>query len=261
MQGRQNQESSSKNSSLPLSPDIRNSSKISISASEPSTDTSLIKELWLYRTPFEKSKYSCVENFLRGTAQSFAIGFSIKVALSFFHLLIGPEKLSEKPKKLLEIITKTENLKFGSFLGVLTGVLKLTITLLRILRKKDDGINYFLASFLGAYLSLFLLPKQSRAILGLFLLPRAFDCCYNHLANNKKLKRRSWHFVLLFALMNMFTVYNYTSEEYLIPHSIEKFYNMVLCPSENDLIIRKLCSEIARRSLVKRKIIQNMCSQ
>jgi len=255
MQDRQNQEGTDSNS-----PKADNSLIIlELHQFRPLKNISLWKKLYHYKTPFDRSKYSCLENCVRGTTQSFIIGFSIKAVLAVFRLLIGPEKLSYKSGKLLAAVFGFDNIRFGSFLGLLTGITKLILSLLRILRKKDDGMNGFLATFVGAYLSLFFLPKQSRSLFSLFLLPRAFDCCYNHFVNNNKFKRRGWHFVLLFALMNMFTVYNYTSEEYLIPHSIEKFYNMVLCPSENDLIKRRLCSEIARRSLVKKGIIQDLC--
>jgi len=220
---------------------------------------SLLRRIYEYRTPFDKSDHSCIENIARGTVKSFAIGYSVKAGLVFFKLLGTIFKSPNRGKKILAALFNQENLRFGLFLGLFTGILKLVISFLRILTKRDHGSYYFAAGFLGAYLSLFLLPKSGRMIWVYFLLPRAFDCFYNHLVIKGKLKKRSWHYVLLFALMNTFTVYCYTGESYLVPPSIEKFYTMVMNSDDNDLIIRRLCSEMARRRIVKTGAIKDVC--
>lgn len=220
---------------------------------------SILRRIYEYRTPYDKSDYSCIENVARGTVKSFAIGYSVKAAAFFFKFLATSLKSPNRGKKLLEVLFNQENLRFGFFLGLFTGILKMVISILRIITRGNHGSHYFVAGFLGAYLSLFLLPKGSRSIWAYFLLPRAFDCCYNHLVSKGKLKKRSWHYVLLFALMNTFTVYCYVGESYLIPPSIEKFYTMVMNSDCNDQIIRQLFFEMARRRLVKANAIKDVC--
>ena len=74
-------------------------------------------------------------------------------------------------------------------MAAFTGILKSTICFLRIVRKNDNGINFFIAggtnislliSFwffklaLAGGLSLFIQPKSNRTVWGTFLIARAF---------------------------------------------------------------------------------------
>lgn len=226
---------------------------------QENNNTTFIYKLIKYKTPFDKSEYSCLENFIRGSASSFALGYAFKAVIGLVQVLFGLKSFQQAPSKIIEALINRDNIRFGGFMGLFTGILKLTISLLRVLRKKDDGITYFVAGFFAAYFSLFLNPKRSRAIWGLFLLPRAFDCIYNHLVNSGKIKKRVFHYPLLFALINMFTVYGYSGENYLIPSSIERFYTQVMNGDEFDLTIRQLFFEMVRRRLKKKGIIKDLC--
>jgi len=178
-----------------------------------------------YKTPFDKSEYSCVENILRGTFKSFIIGYGIRGAISLIMTLVNFKKLVKNPfGELIKALFNQANLRLGSFIGLQTGLLKSFITLLRIITKREHGINFFISGFLASYISSFIWKKENRALWGVFALSRAFDSVYNHLVNSGKIKKRSMNYGIIFVFVQLLGCYAFGYEPYLLPKSLETFY-------------------------------------
>jgi len=226
--------------------------------------SSIIKKLGLsetvlgYRTPFEKSPYPCVENILRGSIKAFITSFGIKASFSLVLALLKYKKWLKDPTLLLKAAFSKDNVLMGCFIGSFTLVLKFVIFLCRIIRKKDDGWNGFIAGFSAGYLSMFFSKKQVRVFLACLLLSRAYDCCYNHLINKGTIKKSKYHYVWVFALLNSVTGYAYAHEEYLLSPAMVKFGDKMCNQSSNELIARRLYHEITRRELQNAKIIKDL---
>jgi hypothetical protein len=202
-----------------------------------------------FKTEFCQHEFGCIENVLRGFAKSFTLGYLIKMGIRIIGVLISFKKLMKKPSMMLKALVNKDNVRFGAFLGAFTGILKSTICLLRIIRKNDDGSNFFAAGALAGFLSLFIQPKSDRTVWGTFLIARAFDCVYNHLVLNGTIKKSPFHYVFLFALLNSFTGYAFGHEPYLLPRSLEKFYLQMTNMHDNDRIMRSIWIERTRREL------------
>jgi len=209
-----------------------------------------------FKTPLCQHDHGCIENIIRGFSKSFTLGYLIKSGISLIGVLIGFKKLMKNPKILFHALVNTDNAKFGAFMGAFTGILKATICLLRVIRKNDNGINFFIAGALAGFVSLFIQPKNNRTVWGTFLIARAFDCVYNHLVLNGTIKKSPFHYVLLFAILNSFTGYAFGHEPYLLPKSLEKFYMQMTNMHENDKIMRSIWIERTRRDLQARGYVE-----
>jgi hypothetical protein len=209
-----------------------------------------------FRTPFDRSNYSSLENILRGFFKSFITAYGAKAALNLVTTLIKFNQVLKKPSLLIKALISKDNFMLGWFMAMLTGVMKATILLCRLIRKKDDGYNGAWAGFVAGYLSFFFWKRKSGGFLACFMLSRAFDCYYNHLINSGKIKKRSWHYPLLFSFLNILTGYGYAHEKYLIDPALNKFYEKVTAKTPNDSAIMNLWLEITRRRLVRAGVIQ-----
>jgi len=210
-----------------------------------------------YKTPFDQSQYSCIENILRGTLRSFLLTYAVKSGISLLLTLLKFKQVLKKPSLLIRALINKDNFKLGCFTGSLTGIMKIIILIARIIRKKDDGWNGFAGSFLAAWLSFFFFQKDNRAFMACFMLSRAFDCYYNHLVNNGTIKKSRYHYVMIFATLNILTGYAYAHESYLLSPSMEKFGDKMTSQSPNDLTIMYLWREATRRRLVKAGVIHD----
>ncbi len=211
-----------------------------------------------YRTPFEKSEYSCLENILRGTIKSFLIGYGIRGAISLVMTLVKFKKIIQKPSLLIKALFNGTNLRFGSFLACHTGLLKSFITIFRLITKKDQGVQHFLSGFLASYFSSFIWEKNTRSLWGVFALSRAFDTVYNHLVNSGKIKKRGANYAVIFVFVQLLGCYAFGYEPYLLPNSLEKFYVQMTAMNKNDNIFRHLWAEITRRRLKRDGIIKDI---
>jgi len=209
-----------------------------------------------YRTKFDRSKYSAIENIIRGFFKSFLITYCLKAGLNLVSVLLKLSQLAKDPSLLIKAFLNKDNFMVGWFMGLLTGLMKAVITLSRIIRKKDDGYNGFLGGFIAGWISYFFWKRNNATFLACFMLSRAYDCYYNHLVNSGKIKQRTWHYPLIFALMKMVTGYAWSFETYLISPDLERFYERIVPKTDNDNVIFRLWQEMTRRSLVRSGVIQ-----
>jgi len=209
-----------------------------------------------YRTEFDRSKYSAIENIIRGFLKSFLITYCLKAGLNLVGVLLKFNKIIQNPAILIKVFLNKDNFAIGWFMGLLTGLMKGVITLSRIIRKKDDGYNGFLGGFIAGWISFFFWRKNNATFLACFMLSRAYDCYYNHLVNSGKIKQKFWHYPLLFSLMKVVTGYGWSMETYLISPDLERFYEKIVPKTHNDNVIFRLWQEMTRRQLVRDGIIK-----
>ena len=112
--------------------------------------------IFTYKTKFDKSELSCLENVLMGTVKSFALGYGIKATIGLIFALLNLKNVKKNPKVLLKALLNQSNLRLGLFMSIKTCLLKSVIVLSRILTKKDSPYSYVLGGFAGAYFSSFL---------------------------------------------------------------------------------------------------------
>lgn len=179
-----------------------------------------------YRSPFDRSPYPVIENIVRDTGYSFLLTFGIKAGLSLVSNLINIKSFKGK---YLELITKSfgsGNVQLASAMGILTFMIKASIALLRIVRKKDDGWNGFVGGYLGGYLAMFLL-KSKKMFITCFMLSRGIDTIYNSLSSRGHFKKKNIHWITTYAFMLAAVCYAHAHEPYLLDKGLSKSFDFV----------------------------------
>ena len=69
-------------------------------------------------------------------------------------------------------------MRFPAFLALFAFISKLVLCLMRRLRNKEDGLNSFMAGFLGGLSILVQNDKDTRKMFALYLFSRAYDSGY-----------------------------------------------------------------------------------
>ncbi|KRX04640.1 hypothetical protein PPERSA_04455 [Pseudocohnilembus persalinus] len=106
------------------------------------------------------------------------------------------------------------------------------------LSKQQQKIIYSLAGALAGFMALATQPQQSRKIWVIFTMTRALDFLYNGMVSRGYIPKWKYSYVLIFALINMLTVYAYSTDPKQVTMGIIKHYNFVYNPHKQDDLIR-----------------------
>jgi len=208
-----------------------------------------------YRSPFDKSGYTCVENILRDTIKSLVLVYGVKIGLALLGALLGFKKTMKNPKILLEKLIDPGHFKMACFAGTNVVVLKTAIAVMQGLRKKDDGWNGFVGGFLSGYLSMFFL-KSKKTFLACFMLSRGIECIYNSIADRGYYKRSNVHWVCLYAVLMMLIGYSYAHERYLMDPGAVSGFDFATNQNKVEWAMMWLYHEMTRRRLVKNGVLK-----
>jgi len=99
----------------------------------------------LTKTHLCKHKYGCYENVILGFYKILIKTFAIKLVLNNFGLVANPKKLIAN---LLSLKSFKDNVRFALFVGLLTGIYKAALCILRRIFN-DDRIATPIAGFLA----------------------------------------------------------------------------------------------------------------
>eukprot|EP01118_Nematostelium_gracile_P013871 TRINITY_DN5292_c0_g1_i1.p1 TRINITY_DN5292_c0_g1~~TRINITY_DN5292_c0_g1_i1.p1 ORF type:complete len:476 (+),score=76.03 TRINITY_DN5292_c0_g1_i1:168-1430(+) len=138
-----------------------------------------------------KHQWSCRAYALVGFMKSFSLGFLIRLALKLAPLFLNPKKLIKKPSILLD----ANILRLGLFLGLMNGISRSSICILRALRGKDDGLNALFSGYLAGFS--FLLNGSTEV--AMYVASKAAESLYYHLVNLGYLFKLPYGEVLAFA--------------------------------------------------------------
>ncbi len=209
-----------------------------------------------YRTPFDKSEYSSLVNILLYTGKSFLGGFGPSAILSIISVLKKYKELKAVPSLLFHAVFNSKNVKVGLFMGTFTFVFKTTITLMRIIRKKDDGKTGFISGFLAGWLSLFFLEGK-KPFVACYLLSRAVETIYNSKVNHNEIKKSSIHSWLAFAVCVSLVAHAWLHEDYLLSGDMKRYLDNLskLTVGPRDLLPAAVASGVKRHKLLK----SNLC--
>ena len=180
-------------------------------------------EYFLRKTPFCRHDYGCLENLISGTISSLVLSYILSVGINFLSLVAFKRRYAEFIRSLFRF----ESLRMCGFITSYTFVLKLSMCVLRKIRNRDDQVNNFFSGALAGFFSIAFLEKVSRMTWSGYLLARAFDAMYKHLVNKKVIKKKEWHYIVIFAIMYGFYGYCIALENDVMPPSIGKFFNSV----------------------------------
>ena len=217
--------------------------------------TSIFKKIGLnhpileHKTPFDRTPYSCAENILRGTIRSFLTAYGVKSGISLLKLLLNFKALKKNPAKLLEPLMAKGSFKTGFFATIMTFCLKLSVAIMRVIRKKDDGFNASVGGLIGGYLSMFLVSEK-KVFLATFLLSRAVESIYHSMANRGLFKKRSVHWVLVYGFGMMLIGYSFANERYLMDKGAMNGLTFLTQQSPQDWGMTHFMEEMKRRKLL-----------
>lgn len=207
-------------------------------------------EILLLKTEYCKHDFGCLENIISGTLNSLILSYVLNVGLNFLTLV----PLKKKYGEFLLSLVKLDSMRLCGFITSYTFLLKTTLCLMRILRKKNDQLNNFMAGAVAGYFSIGFLEKTSRMTWSGYLLARAFDAVYRHLVNKKVFKKKEWHYLLIFSLIYGFYGHCIGIEPMVLPASIRKFlvqcYKSTYAPnrfSANNVVEKLLNEELERK--------------
>ncbi|KJE92785.1 hypothetical protein CAOG_003685 [Capsaspora owczarzaki ATCC 30864] len=132
-----------------------------------------IMGLLALKCPVCKHPGGCAHGALRAVLKGFALGFGLRGGVAFATSLA---KYKLQLKKVLRAVFARPNLAFGGFLATLFGSARATECVLRLLRRKDDGINAVVA---GAVSSLSILLARNEEI-SMYMLWKSFEALFNY---------------------------------------------------------------------------------
>jgi hypothetical protein len=203
-----------------------------------------------FRTPFERSPYSCIENIIRSTLKSFGIVYGAKAVLALIGLLLKFNKTMKNPKLILKALFDVGYFKIASFTASIAFLIKSIITVMRIVRKKDDGWNGFAGGIVAGYFSMFLL-KSKKVFLATFMLARASECIYNSIADKGYYKRNDLHWVAIYLVAMTTLGYTYAYERYLTDPGAIKSFDFGTNMNKTEWIMIWIYHELTRRRLAQ----------
>ena len=138
-----------------------------------------VELLFRTKTSFCRHKSpDCFTNSVQGLIQNLKIGIKIRLAFTLLQIILRGGKLNS--------IKLSDQLRFPVFLASFAFVSKIIICILRRLRGKDEGLHGFLSGFLAGLTLLINNDKNTRKLLALYLLSRAYGATYSSL-NERKL--------------------------------------------------------------------------
>eukprot|EP01132_Coremiostelium_polycephalum_P010358 gene10358-12721_t len=170
-----------------------------------------------------KHKGPCIMNALTSWARSFVIGYGLRASLAFVTGLLM-RRLYRNPKKLInQSFLHKDPIGFGLFLGFYTGGYKAIGCLLRLIRKKDDGINSAIAGFLSGSAMMF--SKSTE--LALYLLAASFETIFNAICKRGYLRPWKHGDTALFSICTMILFYAFVWEPKTVRPSYLGFLSKV----------------------------------
>ena len=99
----------------------------------------------LTKTHLCKHNYGCYENVILGFYKIFIKTFAIKFVLNNIRLILNPKKLLAN---ILNLKSFKDNIRFALFIGLLTGIYKAALCILRRIFN-DDRIATPISGFLA----------------------------------------------------------------------------------------------------------------
>lgn len=200
-----------------------------------------------------KHENGCLTSIVDLAFQGGAFGYLVKTALNVIVFLMkNPLMLFKKPHYFLMLFFQKDTFKQALFPCMYNLVLQSITCIVRRLRNADltneenlderekkirqlhNFIDSFAAGFLAGFISLSTKPKNSRAIWGLFLLTRAFECIYNSLINKKYIPYTKFNWILIFSLMWINQGYNIAMEPANCPPSFNSFISKSMAQDVGD---------------------------
>ena len=211
-----------------------------------------------FKTEFCIHKAGCLENSIQGFLKNFTIGFLIKLTFLFLKAILkNKHKLPALLLHKIRIFIQNPSFSFknvksvfrlGLFLGLFGFVFKIVLCLMRVVRKREDGVNAFVAGCVGG-VSILVEESGFRKNLHLYLLSRAVECGF------RMLKQRMWFrgFVMdeivAFAGISAFLMYIFAYAFYAFPPKLESFFNKFSHLKCYDFDYLQALRRIAARSL------------
>ena len=178
-------------------------------------------------------KNSCIGNWLYGIAKNFVYGLSIKAAIHFLLTLATKRNL----RKAFSWIFTKDSFSFGLFIGLIPGIYKLSLWILRRIRWKDDSLNSIIAGIIWA-LSAFVDKNDGRRKLFIyFAFARSFESLLFIIDNTKIAKvPKNWG-VMLYMLMTSVLVYMMNFDPDCVPRSVYKIIAEKGAMKHNDFVL------------------------
>ena len=156
-------------------------------------------------------------------------------------IVFALKKIITKPKTFMQILKDKNPSRFGFFLGSFTFIFRgIVCSLRRLVPKEKEKYIYLIAGFIGGLISILFLEKDSRQAIGLFLLARAIDICYQSLVKKGYLPEFKYYYVFLYGAMMYITGYCYMNEPGSLSPETGKFYDLFISGNLNDMLMRKI---------------------
>lgn len=123
------------------------------------------------KTPHCRHKSpDCATHAVEGFLVNLKYGLMIRGAVTLLQLVMRKQKLAK--------LSLGDQLRFPAFLALFALISKFVMCFLRRIRGKEDGLNSFLAGFLGGLSVLVHKDQSTRKLFALYLFSRAYDSGY-----------------------------------------------------------------------------------
>eukprot|EP01116_Phalansterium_solitarium_P009832 TRINITY_DN24157_c0_g1_i1.p1 TRINITY_DN24157_c0_g1~~TRINITY_DN24157_c0_g1_i1.p1 ORF type:complete len:458 (-),score=112.08 TRINITY_DN24157_c0_g1_i1:505-1878(-) len=148
-------------------------------------------------SPLCAHRGDCAHHSELGFVKGFLIGYMLKAALGLLPTLMA-FRAWRSPTARQRILSKCFGraaLESGLFLGLLSGGTRAMRCLLRAVRGRDDGINQFIAAFVGSFSFTF----SNSVEIAMYFASKAADTCYRYLQQKGYVRPVPYGHALLFA--------------------------------------------------------------
>jgi hypothetical protein len=182
----------------------------------------LLKRKELYDRKINLSKE--LKDILKSTLRAFGYAYGAK---AFTAVLLASRKWSTIEygyADAVRLLLRLDTIRFGSFVGSLVGVFRVTELTSRLIRGKQDRHNLAIAGTVAG-LTLFVDDKSRRSSISLYIFVRMLDIVGRRLTAEKILPQWKYSSEFLFALSNAFIIYAAVVDPSLLPKG---YYNWIM---------------------------------
>ncbi|CDW74746.1 UNKNOWN [Stylonychia lemnae] len=183
----------------------------------------------------------CMTNAVEGLLTNMKHGVAIRGVMTFLMILLGKQKMSK--------INFKDQLRFPVFLGLFAFISKFVLCLFRRLRNKDDGLNSFMAGFLGGVSLLVQKDKSTRTMFALYLTVRAYDSSYLTLESKEIIPNIPNFHMVFICIINVVIVYLFFTQRERFSFSYFQmiYYLFSIHKDPNDHIMQDILTKICQK--------------
>ena len=198
---------------------------------------SILRRFFGKKTPHCKHQCGWLWNASRGFVTNFIAGYLMRTCIKIAFSLLKKKKSFYD---YLRMLSHPDSLSFAAFFGLLVGSYKAFNCIMRVARKKEDGVNSIVSGVLWS-LAAFADQNSSRRVGMIYMLfARSVQVSVTTLDSKKVMKERNDYYLAFYVVWTMLFIYMLYFEQEIWPSFAHKLMANTGSMKKNDMILKDL---------------------